>query len=91
MARQRAEPGEGLIGALLRDHGDRLDDVTLGGLVDGVFLGGYETSASMIALGAYLLAGSPEAVQRLRGDDAAVDAVAASSMTGQSFHSRSSA
>ncbi len=75
VTRQRAEPGEGLIGALLRDHGDRLDDVTLGGLVDGVFLGGYETSASMIALGAYLLAGSPEAVERLRGDDATVDAV----------------
>lgn len=75
VARQRADPGEGLIGALLRDHGDRLDDVTLGGLADGVFLGGYETSASMIALGAYLLAGSPEAVHRLRGSDEDVDAV----------------
>ena len=75
VSRQRVDPGEGLIGALLRDHGDRLDDVTLGGLADGVFLGGYETSASMIALGAYLLAGSPEAGRALRGDDASVDAV----------------
>lgn len=75
VARQREAPGDGLIGALLREHGDRLDDVTLGGLADGVFLGGYETSASMIALGAYLMAGSPRAVERLRDDDAAVDAV----------------
>ncbi len=75
VARQRADPGDGLIGALLRDHGDDLDDVTLGGMADGVFLGGYETSASMIALGAYLLAGSPRARARLRGDDVAVDEV----------------
>lgn len=75
VAQQRDRPGDGLIGALLRDHGDRLDDVVLGGLVDGVFLGGYETSASMIALGAYLLASSPEAVGHLRGGEAEVDAV----------------
>ncbi len=76
VARQREAPGDGLIGTLLREHGDELDDITLGGLADGVFLGGYETSASMIALGAYLLAGSPQAVQLLRSDDPAdVDSV----------------
>jgi len=75
VARQREEPGPGLIGALLRDHGDELDDVTLGGLADGVFLGGYETSASMLALGAYLLADNPEAMDLVRGDDETVDRV----------------
>ncbi len=75
VAKQRQEPGEGLIGALLRDHGDDLDDVTLGGLADGVFLGGYETSASMLALGTYLLAQHPEAMALLREDDASVDGV----------------
>jgi cytochrome P450 len=76
VAKQRLDPGEGLIGALLRDHGDELDDVTLGGLADGVFLGGYETSASMLALGTYLLAQHPEAMALLAGDDdAAVDRV----------------
>jgi cytochrome P450 len=76
VAKQRANPGEGLIGALLRDHGDELDDVTLGGLADGVFLGGYETSASMLALGTYLLAQHPDAMALMReGDDATVDRV----------------
>ncbi|HWJ67141.1 MAG TPA: cytochrome P450 [Nocardioides sp.] len=66
---QRANPGDGLIGALLKEHGDELDDVTLGGIADGVFLGGYETSASMLALGAYLIATTPKAGEMLRSDD----------------------
>lgn len=72
---QRAHPGDGLIGALLREHGDELDDVTLGGVADGVFLGGYETSASMLALGTYLIATDPDAGRLLRSDADAVDRV----------------
>ncbi|WP_370288372.1 cytochrome P450 [Nocardioides sp.] len=72
---QRANPGDGLIGALLREHGDELDDVTLGGIADGVFLGGYETSASMLALGAHLIATTPDAGRLLRSDAASVDRV----------------
>ena len=75
VAAQRAEPGDGLIGGLIKQHGDELDDLTLGGIADGVFLGGYETSASMLALGAYLLAESPEAMVQLREDPASVDRV----------------
>ncbi|MCW2814906.1 MAG: cytochrome [Nocardioides sp.] len=78
VAAQRAEPGDGLIGGLLKEHGDQLDDLTLGGIADGVFLGGYETSASMLALGAYLLAENPDAMKMLREDEvgsAAVDRV----------------
>jgi cytochrome P450 len=72
---QRDQPGDGLIGALLEEHGDELDDVTLGGIADGVFLGGYETSASMLALGTYLIATTPEAGRMLRSDPASVDRV----------------
>ncbi|MCW2868329.1 MAG: cytochrome [Marmoricola sp.] len=55
-ARQRLDPGPGLIGQLIREHGDEITDFELGGLADGVFTGGLETSASMIALGtAHLL------------------------------------
>ncbi len=72
---QRQNPGDGLIGALLKEHGDELDDVTLGGVADGVFLGGYETSASMLALGAYLIASNPEAGRMLRSDPVSVDRV----------------
>ncbi|MEZ0577429.1 cytochrome P450 [Nocardioides sp. MH1] len=72
---QRDAPGDGLIGALLQEYGDELDDVTLGGIADGVFLGGYETSASMLALGTYLIASNPEAGRMLRSDPASVDKV----------------
>ena len=72
---QRQNPGDGLIGALLQEYGDELDDVTLGGIADGVFLGGYETSASMLALGTYLIATTPDAGRMLRSDPESVDKV----------------
>jgi cytochrome P450 len=75
VAKQRKDPGVGLIGGLLAEHGDQLDDVVLGGLADGVFLGGYETSASMLALGSYLLAEHPQAMKMLRHDPDSADRV----------------
>lgn len=72
---QREKPGDGLIGALLEEYGDELDDITLGGIADGVFLGGYETSASMLALGTYLIATTPEAGRMLRSDPESVNKV----------------
>jgi cytochrome P450 len=53
--RQRANPGDGLIGQIIREHGDEINDFDLGGLADGVFTGGLETSASMLALGTAVL------------------------------------
>ncbi|GAA4742151.1 cytochrome P450 [Nocardioides endophyticus] len=74
--RQRRDPRGGLIGALIRDHGDDFDDVELGGLVDGLFLGGYETSASMLSMGAYVLLQQPDAWETMRtGTAAEVDGV----------------
>ncbi|WP_312034338.1 cytochrome P450 [Actinoplanes sp. TBRC 11911] len=52
---QRREPGDGLLGSLIRTHGDAIDDRELAGLADGVLTGGLETSASMLALGALML------------------------------------
>lgn len=69
--RQRLQPGDGLIGQIIRELGDDVSDDDLGGLADGVFTGGYETSASMLSLGtlallrepaSYALAGRPEHV-----------------------------
>jgi cytochrome P450 len=72
--RQRSEPGPGLIGQIIREHGDEINDFDLAGLADGVFTGGLETSASMLALGTAVLldhrddyravADSPEVVER---------------------------
>jgi cytochrome P450 len=74
--RQRAEPGDGLIGEIIRTRGDDFDDVELGGLADGVFLGGYETSASMLSMGTYVLSRQPAAYAALRsGDRGQVDLV----------------
>lgn len=54
-ARQRLDPGPGLIGQIIRDSGDQINDFDLGGLADGAFNGGMETSASMLALGTVML------------------------------------
>lgn len=72
---QRETPGGGLIAAMLRTHGDEIDDTTFAGLADGVFTGGYETSASMLALGVLALIRDPQALKRIRDDDSAVDGI----------------
>lgn len=59
VARQRKEPGPGLIGQIIRTEGDTLSDVDLAGLADGVFTGGFETTAGMIALGTLVLLRNP--------------------------------
>lgn len=78
VATERREPHlpEGLISRMVADHGDRFDDVELGGLADGVFLGGYETSASMLSLGTWVLLQHPASWDALRhGGPADVDRV----------------
>ena len=67
-ARQRANPGPGLIGQIIREHGDEINDFELGGLADGVFTGGLETSASMLALGTTVLLENRELWNRLIAD-----------------------
>lgn len=68
VASERRSPHlpDGLVSRLVAEHGDDLDDVEIGGLADGVFLGGYETSASMLALGTYVLSRSPASWAMLR-------------------------
>ena len=67
-ARQRTNPGPGLIGQIIREHGDEITDFELGGLADGVFTGGLETSASMLALGTAVLLEDRELWKRLVAD-----------------------
>ena len=67
-ARQRLDPGPGLIGQIIREHGDEINDFELGGLADGVFTGGLETSASMLALGTAVLLENRELWNRLIAD-----------------------
>ena len=69
---QRDEPGDGLLGMLIKEHGDEIDDLELAGLADGVLTGGFETTASMLALGALVLLRDRDAFQLIHDDDAAV-------------------
>jgi cytochrome P450 len=66
---QRREPGDGLLGSLIRAHGDDIDDRELAGLADGVLTGGLETSASMLALGALVLMTNEDMAGRMRDGD----------------------
>jgi cytochrome P450 len=78
VAAERRSPHlpDGLLARMVADHGDGFDDVELGGLADGVFLGGYETSASMLSLGTWVLLQHPDAWATLqRGESAEVDRV----------------
>ncbi|MBB5802372.1 cytochrome P450 [Saccharothrix ecbatanensis] len=69
--RERRSPGDGLIGAIIRQHGDDVSDVELAGLADGVLTGGFDTTASMLALGAIVLMTDEDARTAMRDDDAA--------------------
>src|SRR5690606_32885214 len=74
VARQRKDPGPGLIGQIIRDEGDTISDHDLAGLADGVFTGGYETTAGMIALSTIMLLRDPEGAAMVRfGDRATLD------------------
>ena len=75
VAAQRAEPGNGLLGMIVREHGDSISDEELAGLADGLLVGGHETTASMLALGALLLLLSPEHFALVRDDDTAINAM----------------
>ncbi|HEY5877847.1 MAG TPA: cytochrome P450 [Nakamurella sp.] len=67
--RERADPGEGLLGQLIRDHGDELTDRELAGLADGILTGGHETTAASLSLGALALMQSPDCFAALGSAD----------------------
>jgi cytochrome P450 len=55
VARQRVHPGDGLLGRIIIAHGDEVTDLELAGLADGVLTGGFESTASTLALGVVAL------------------------------------
>lgn len=72
---QRSDPGDGLIGQIIKDHQDSVTDLEIAGLADGIFTGGYETSVSMLALGSLMLMRNPEAVRMLTEEPDSVDQI----------------
>ncbi|MET8679686.1 cytochrome P450 [Streptomyces sp. NPDC004647] len=71
--KQRDSPGEGLLGMIIKEHGDEIGDRELAGLADGVLTGGLDTTTSMLSLGSMLLLQNPGAFASIRDTDAAVD------------------
>ena len=69
VAKMRKNPNDGLIGQIIREHGDSISDVELAGLADGILTGGHETTASMIALAAHMLMKDPEHMRIIREAD----------------------
>jgi cytochrome P450 len=67
--RQRVEPGPGLLGMLIKEHGDEITDLELAGLTDGLLTGGLETTTSMLALGALVLLQNPTSLAEIRDRD----------------------
>jgi cytochrome P450 len=74
-ARQRMDPGPGLIGQIIREQGEAINDFDLGGLADGVFTGGLETSASMLALGTAVLLQRRDLWRSLAEDPGSVEPI----------------
>ena len=73
VARQRKDPGEGLIGAVVAEHGDTVTDEELRGFCVEVMLAGDDNISGMIGLGVLALLRHPEQIAALRGDDQSVD------------------
>ena len=76
VARQREHPGEGLLGRILAAHGDEVTDLEVAGLANGVLTGGFESTASTLALSVIALSRDPAArAVMVHGDSAEVAAV----------------
>jgi cytochrome P450 len=73
--RKRTDPADDLISALAHDRaaGPPLTDIEVANLVKELFIGGMETTESMLTLGTLILLEHPEQLAALRDDPALVD------------------
>lgn len=69
VAEHRRTPGENMLGALVRDHGDELSDEELVGVGTLLLIAGHETTSNMLGLGTLLLLDSPEQLAVVRDDE----------------------
>jgi cytochrome P450 len=73
VARQRENPDDTVLGALVREHGTELTDTELTGISNLLLIAGHDTTANMLGLGTLLLLRHPEHVAAVR-DPQRVDA-----------------
>ncbi|NUR89751.1 MAG: cytochrome P450, partial [Nonomuraea sp.] len=73
VARAQADPGEDLLGTLVREHGTDLSTDELIGIAGLLLLAGHETTANMLALGTLALLRHPYQSAAIRDDPALVE------------------
>lgn len=74
VARAQAEPGDDLLGSLVRQYGDELTADELIGIASLSVLAGHETTSNMIGLSTLALLHHPDQLAMMRDDPARVDA-----------------
>jgi cytochrome P450 len=72
VARAQAEPGEDMLGMLVREHNDDLTTDELIGIAGLLLIAGHETTSNMLGLGTLALLRHPDQLALVRDDPAAV-------------------
>jgi cytochrome P450 len=72
VARAQAEPGDDMLGMLVREHGEDITRAELVGIASLLLIAGHETTANMLGLGTLALLREPEQLARVRDEDGAV-------------------
>ncbi|MUL81962.1 MULTISPECIES: cytochrome P450 [unclassified Mycolicibacterium] len=72
VGRARRDPGEDILGMLVREHGDELSDDELVGIAGLLLLAGHETTSNMLGLGVLALLRHPDQLAAVRNDPDAV-------------------
>jgi cytochrome P450 len=73
VARAQADPGEDMLGMLVREHGDDLSADELTGIAGLLLLAGHETTSNMLGLGTLALLRHPDQLAVIREDPAQVE------------------
>lgn len=68
VGRARRDPGEDILGMLVREHGDELSDDELVGIAGLLLLAGHETTSNMLGLGVLALLRHPDQLSAVRDD-----------------------
>lgn len=72
VARHRKDPGDNILGRLIRDHGDEVSDEELVGIGNLLLIAGHETTAMMLGIGTLVLLQHPAQLALLRDDPSVV-------------------
>jgi cytochrome P450 len=73
VARAQADPGEDMIGMLIREHGDDLGTDELIGIAGLLLVAGHETTSSMLGLGTLALLRHPDQLALIREEPALIE------------------